>query len=116
MPQEIEVWYVLPATRKEFALEMVRSGLKQKKVADMLGVTEAAVSQYLSSKRAKEIDLDPQIKIEIKKSVKNILGKKANIIEEIQRILKIIKERGLLCEIHRKHHGCLPEKCSVCMK
>ncbi len=116
MPQEIEVWYILPVIRKEFALEMVRSGLKQKHVAEMLGITEAAVSQYLSSKRAKELDLDTQIKSEIKRSVKNILGKKANIIEEIQRILKIIKESGLLCEIHRKHHCCLPEKCSVCMK
>ena len=51
MPQEIEVWYIIPAVRRELAKSMVKIGLKQKQIAVTLGITEAAVSQYLKLDR-----------------------------------------------------------------
>ena len=45
-PQEIEVWYILPAIRKELVVVLKESGLTQRKIAGMLKVTEAAISQY----------------------------------------------------------------------
>ena len=56
MPQEIEVWYLIPALRKELARIFIKDyGLAQKKAAELLGISGAAVSQYVKEKRAKEI-------------------------------------------------------------
>jgi len=56
-PQEVEVWYVIPAIKRELSKSMMKdNGLSQKNVATLLGVTEAAVSQYINSKRANEVE------------------------------------------------------------
>ena len=55
MPQEIELWYIYPSLRKEIAKFMIKNhSLKQKEVADKLGVTKAAVSHYVNEKRSKK--------------------------------------------------------------
>ncbi|MFH1722811.1 MAG: helix-turn-helix domain-containing protein [Candidatus Altiarchaeota archaeon] len=51
LPCESAVWYTLPKIRAEITQELVKRGMKQKEVADVLGVTPAAVSQYLHKKR-----------------------------------------------------------------
>ncbi len=50
---EIIFWRVIPAIRKELATALIEKGLKKKEVADLLGITPAALSQYLSGKRGK---------------------------------------------------------------
>ncbi|HIH66091.1 MAG TPA: transcriptional regulator, partial [Nanoarchaeota archaeon] len=51
-PQELEVFYFIPAIRKELSVQMKKKGKGQREIANLLGITEAAVSQYISSKRA----------------------------------------------------------------
>ena len=71
MPQEIEVWYIIPAIRRELAKSMIKDlKITQKQVASIMEITEAAVSQYLHSKRAKEVVFTKAILEEIKKSAK----------------------------------------------
>ena len=60
-PQEIEVWYVLPAIRKEMAKVMADKGLKQVEIAEILGLTKSAVNHYLKQKRAKDVNFPEQI-------------------------------------------------------
>jgi len=48
---EIIVQYVLPAIRAEMALRMKDEGISQAQIARILGVTPAAVNQYVKSKR-----------------------------------------------------------------
>ena len=43
--------YVLPAIRAEMALRMKDEGISQAQIARILGVTPAAVNQYIKSKR-----------------------------------------------------------------
>ncbi len=43
----------VPAIKAKLAKELKEKGLSQKEIAALLDVTEAAVSQYLSGKRAK---------------------------------------------------------------
>ncbi len=59
---------VLPALRKAIAVEFVQSGKKKNEVAKILGVTPAAVSQYLSGKRARIQLTDDEIEM-----VKNLV-------------------------------------------
>ena len=52
VPCEIIVWEVLPIIRNEFAKSLIKNhGLTQRKTAEILGLTEASVSRYISGKR-----------------------------------------------------------------
>ncbi len=52
LPCEEALWYVLPQIRADLARELMRNGLSQKEVAELLGLTPSAVSQYAHKKRA----------------------------------------------------------------
>jgi predicted transcriptional regulator len=45
--------YKVPAIKAKLARELKEKGLSQKEIASLLDVTEAAISQYLSGKRAR---------------------------------------------------------------
>jgi uncharacterized protein len=51
LPCETAIWYTLPQIRADLARELVKGGMSQKAVAEKLGLTPAAVSQYLHKKR-----------------------------------------------------------------
>jgi len=68
------VWYLLPLIRKEFAKSLIKDhGLTQRKAAEKLGITEAAVSQYVSKKRGDLKVTHVGIRREIKESTKRII-------------------------------------------
>ena len=68
------VWYLLPLIRKEFAKSLIKDhGLTQRKAAEKLGITEAAVSQYVSKKRGDLKITHAGIRREIKESTKRII-------------------------------------------
>ena len=114
-PQEIEVWYILPGLRKEIAKELVNLGMNQKEVAYILGITEAAISQYFKSKRAKDIIFNKKIKERIKLAARNISHNKDLFVKEIQELCALIKKDNFLCEIHKKYDK-IPEKCDICFR
>jgi predicted transcriptional regulator len=93
IPCEIIVWRVLPVIRREFARNMIKNHkLTQKKTAQNLGLTEAAVSRYVSGKRGTSEILDGEILKEITKSVNQIVeGNGTSMIEETCRICRLIK-------------------------
>lgn len=100
-PQEMEVWYVLPAIRREFSLALIETGLSQKRVAGILGVTEAAVSQYKKEKRAKELIFDLTVKEEIKKAARRVTTRPEMIFQEMMAIDDYLKRHGIFCQLHR---------------
>lgn len=74
LPCEIGVWYLLPMLRAELAKELLNLGLTQREVSEKLGITQAAVSQYVSKKRGRTMRLD-------EKSKKSIQGIAMRIVE-----------------------------------
>ena len=100
-PQEIEVWYILPAIRKQLALELVSSGLNQSQVSRLLDCSRAAITQYTKQKRGQDI-LPQTIKKQIKSSAKSITENQSTVFKEIMFISQMIKSTGLLCQIHKK--------------
>jgi uncharacterized protein len=105
LPQEIEVWYIIPAVRKELAKQLTKKhGLSFEKAGAILGISKAAVSQYLSNKRANKIKLNPGIKNEIAKSAKIINENPKMALIELQKILKIMKERKCSCDVCKKYN------------
>lgn len=101
-PQEIEVWYVLPAIRKQLAVKLVEKGLAQKEVAKMMNLTEAAISQYKKEKRAKEEIFCGEIEKEMEQSIKNILKDHDKLYTEIVRLNSLVKEKGIICKLHKE--------------
>jgi predicted transcriptional regulator len=94
-PCEIIVWNIVPIIRKEFAKNLiVNHGFNQKKVADKLGVTESAVSRYVSGKRGILEITDDEILDEIRKSSNKIAKENGSIvIEETCRICRLLKSK-----------------------
>ncbi|MBI2546179.1 transcriptional regulator [Candidatus Woesearchaeota archaeon] len=119
MPQEIEVWYILPALRRELAKTLVHDKkLSQREVSKLLGLTESAVSQYLKSKRAKEVAFDEPTKKEIQHSAAAIVAAKnktAAVVEEMQRLGSLASVKNLLCTLHKSMNPELHD-CDVCLK
>ena len=102
-PCEYMMWNGLPVIRKEIAVSMIDSfGLSQKEAAEKLGVTPAAVCQYLSRKRGKIEITDNGINKEIKISAEKIIQNgNGALIPETCRLCKIIRTRGvfpLICK------------------
>ena len=117
MPQEIEVRYILPAIRRELARIFIQEHkLNQKEAAEVLGLTESAISQYQHSKRAKEVIFSNSVVNEIKVSADRILADRTNkqrLIAEIYRVSNLTMVRQILCDIHRAQSKDL-ENCNVC--
>jgi predicted transcriptional regulator len=104
LPQEIEVWYIIPAVRKEFAKQLTsKYELSYEKAGKILGISKAAISQYLSDKRANKIKLNNEIKKEITKSAKIIEENPKLALTEIQKILKFMKDTNCYCNCEPKY-------------
>ena len=103
---ESAMWYILPAVRKEFAKSLIEDhGLTQRKAADVLGITEAAVSRYVSGKRGDlEIPDDKMLK-EIKESSNRIVeGNGKTVMEETCRICGLIKSKSIVSNLYKAHY------------
>ena len=114
MPQEIEVRYILPALRKEFALSLAKEGLKQKEIARQLNITPAAISQYIKQKRG-TTSFPKNIQKEINNSTKLILKNKSTTPKELYKLSDKIKHTSTICEIHRMHDD-VPKQCKICFQ
>ena len=105
LPQEIEVWYIIPKIRKELASVFVKEyELSYEKAGDILGISKAAVSQYLSNKRANKIKISKDIEKEIKISAKKIIEKKSNGLMEIERIIQLMKNTKCACDVCKQYN------------
>ena len=100
LPQEIEVWYIIPAIRRELSKCMVKDyEVTYERVGSILGISKAAVSQYLNGKRASKIKLHPKVHDEVCKACGRLSKDKSSSVKEISTILKFIMEKSLHCEV-----------------
>ena len=103
LPQEIEVWYIIPAVRKELAKQLTQKyDLSYEKAGNILGISKAAISQYLSNKRANKVKLNSETKKEVAKSAKLIVKNPRLALVEVQRILKFMKDKKCSCDVCKK--------------
>jgi hypothetical protein len=113
LPQEIEVWYIIPAVRKELAKLLTGTyGLSYEKAGASLGISKAAVSQYLSNKRANKVCLDAKTKAEVKKSALKISENTKIAMIEIQRILKFMKDSHCSCNVCKQYNKDVLKYCN----
>ncbi len=112
-PQEVEVFYILPAIRRELSIALKERGRSQKEIALLLGVTEAAVSNYLNDRRAKAGFPD-----ELAGDVRNaaaLINDRQSMVAQTQALLAKAKEGGLLCRLHAQLAD-MPRDCDICFR
>ena len=112
LPQEIEVWYIIPAIRKELAKAFVKTHkLNYETAGNILGISKAAISQYISNKRATKFKLPKIIKKEVANSAKKLVKTPNQAPMEIEKILKIIRSKRCSCDLCKKYN---PEIIKLC--
>jgi len=94
-PCEYMIWNRIPAIRKELAEALIKQyGLSQREAAEKLGLTPAAICQYLSKKRGKTDIFDDTIIEEITISAQRIMQNNGStVIVETCRICKIVQKK-----------------------
>ena len=90
---EYMMWSGLPVIRKGIAESMINDfGLSQKEAAEKLGITPAAVCQYVSRKRGRIDISDEMIIKELKISAGNIIDNGGStVLPETCRICKLLR-------------------------
>lgn len=93
-PCEYMIWNGIPAIRKELAETMIKQfGLSQREAAEKLGLTPAAICQYLSKKRGKNDIFDQTIVKEITISAEKIMKDNgSDVVIETCRICRLIQK------------------------
>jgi len=121
MPCEVAVKCVLPVIRAMLAKElMAKNRMKQTEVAEILRVSQPAISLYSRKIRGRAISLENDE--EIGKLIHNFAEALAedklsrrDMIPKYCEICKTIRAKGLLCELHRTFDPTINiETCDLC--
>ena len=115
LPQELEVWYIIPAIRRELCREMVKTGSSQKEIAAQLGVTESAVSQYVHDKRANKVKFSPAFKAFSKETARKIVRGEISAFAAVQQLSRSLYPTREVCGLHTKFDKTVKKDCTVCM-
>ncbi|MBU1136086.1 MAG: hypothetical protein ABIG37_00040 [Nanoarchaeota archaeon] len=114
LPQEIEVWYIIPAIRRELSKVLTKKyGMTFEKTGNALGISKAAVSQYLKKKRANVVKFPEKVKKEIMKSAEIIQKNEKKALKEILRLLFLIKKSGCSCKVCKRYNKGVLSQCRM---
>ena len=105
LPCEVAVKSLIPAIRSAVARELTQTyGLRQKDVADLLGVTQTAVSKYTRHVRGAVLKIE-EVE-EVKPTIKEIVFLLANghmskyeLLAKFCVACQIIRRKRLMCEL-----------------
>ena len=116
LPQEVEVRFIIPTIRKEFALELIKLNYSQREIAKILEITPAAVNNYTKNKRGINVKLSDKNKEIIKESIEKISKNHECAYEELYSVSKQLIQDKSVCEIHRLFDDKVPKECEICLK
>jgi predicted transcriptional regulator len=121
LPCEVAVKSVIPAIRSAIARELTQSyGLKQQEVAELLGITQTAVSKYTSHCRGAVLEVREvtNVKAILKETVFSLANgemSKYELAEKLCKVCSIIRHSGLMCGLCELSDPAIDnKKCIVC--
>lgn len=114
LPQEIEVWYIIPAIRKELAKLLTKKHkLTFERAGLILGISKSAVSQYINKKRADLIKMPSSMRKEIEKSSDLLVNNNQLAVKEIMRLLALMKKGKCSCKICKRFNKGILSQCGM---
>jgi predicted transcriptional regulator len=122
LPCEVGVQTVLPAIKALMARTIIeKHGMREKQVAEILGLSQSAISRYTTKDRGNILTIEnvPEVQVLIDQIINLLLYGKphqtAEILELFCQTCKIIREKGLMCELcEKKMRERLLEICAFC--
>ncbi|WP_277542713.1 thiamine-phosphate synthase family protein [Haloarcula laminariae] len=107
LPSEIVVEDVLPTLRALLARELAAHGLTQEEVAGHLGVTQAAVSTYVSGEPelAPPIAEHPRTEATVESVAAGLASGEMDGYDALAAVLELVRafeDRGPICELHEE--------------
>ena len=122
LPCEVGVQTVLPAIRALMARTIIeKHGMREKQVAEILGLSQSAISRYTTKDRGNIITIEnvPEVQTLIDQMINLLLYGKphqtAEILELLCQTCKIIRQKGLMCHLcQKKTRERLIEICAFC--
>jgi predicted transcriptional regulator len=122
MPCEVAVKSVVPAVKALMAQELVeKHGLKQDQVAEILGISQSAVSKYTCKVRGYAIRLDDVGEIQplVGKMVTLIMNgvyDRTEFLSCFCQTCMAVRKTGLMCQFCQKsNHTFKMEQCDFCL-
>lgn len=122
LPSEIVVERFLPTIRSMLAAELADRGFAQRSIADRLGVSQAAVSQYLSGKRGGEERFveHPRTQATVERIADGFESGRMDDYEALAELLELVRafeDRGPICAIHEEEMPSLEGiGCDLCVR
>jgi predicted transcriptional regulator len=121
IPCEIAVKSVVPAVKALIAKELVeKHGLKQDEVAELLGISQSAVSKYTRKVRGYIIKIDEleELKPLTEKMIDLIVDgsyDRTEFLEAFCQICMVVRKVGLICQFCQPlDTGVKVEQCNFC--
>jgi predicted transcriptional regulator len=108
LPCEIAVKSVVPAIKATLATELVQTyGFKQDRVAEILGISQSAVSKYTRQVRGHLIEVGNMREIkplitDMIKLLEDGNSKRTEFLGLFCQTCRIIREKGLMCQFCQK--------------
>ncbi len=105
LPCEVAVKSVIPSIRSAIARQLTEShGLKQREAAQLLGVTQTAVSKYTSHTRGTVLEVEnvKDAQLVLKETVVSLANgqmSKYELTAKVCLICDIIRQKGLMCKL-----------------
>lgn len=122
---EVASRYVYPSLRRRLVEILREKGLKQVEIAELLHITQSAVSRYLGMDRGALVDVSrypPDIDGELRSLVEEVIERKPDEYYIHRRLVEISLEmlgKGYVCSFHSKidpPEVNPPEECRVCLE
>ncbi len=121
IPCEIAVKSVVPAVKALMAMELVeKHGLNQNEVAELLGISQSAVSKYTRKTRGYVIRIDniEEIQIQVDSMVSLVVagtGERTDLLRLFCQTCEAIRRKGLMCEFCQRTEPRIKiEECTLC--
>ncbi|EMA41746.1 thiamine-phosphate synthase family protein [Halobiforma nitratireducens] len=122
LPSELVVDRFLPTVRAMLATRLADRGLTQQEIAAELGVTQAAVSKYVSGESGGDDRFrdHPETVATVERIADGIAGGEMDgydALAELLALVRTLEDRGPICEIHEEE---MPELrglgCDLCVR
>ncbi len=121
LPCEVGVKTILPAIRAVMARDLVeKHGMKEHQAAEILGLSQSAISRYATKNRGNILTIDdvPEVQMLVDQMINLLVynaHQKNEILELFCQTCKIIREKGLICQLCRnKMRETQLETCAFC--
>jgi predicted transcriptional regulator len=121
LPEELASKSVIPAIRALIVKRLVdEHGMTQQEAAELLGITQPAVSKYLHHKRGAAIRLNGIREIEratneIANLVSSKKAKPLDVMSRIETACEYVRKNRYMCDLHKRlEPGLDVNSCHVC--